>query len=142
MKMSDLTYTLPVGERGLWSGEDQPKHITGRLVFRIQSYTEPDGTLDRWVHARFYFDSKLWNVDKHGLIYTDETFIDSLHARLRAHGWEQPETCIHYSENGMQGDNYVDFDVSSSKCCMLNLLSTNTPVHDRWPEHKQQAVAA
>lgn len=140
--MSDLTYTIPVGKRGLWAGEEQPEHVTGRLVFRMQSYTESNGTLDRWVHARFYFDSKLWDVDKHGLIYTDETFIDALHARLRVHGWQQPERCIHYSESGMQGDDYVDFDVMSDKNTLLNLLATNTNIHDKWPEASNKRVAA
>jgi hypothetical protein len=140
--MSDLTYTLPVGKCGLWTGEEQPEHVTGRLVFRMQSYTEPDGTLDRWVHARFYFDSKLWDVDKHGLIYTDETFIDALHARLRAYGWQHPERCIHYSESGMQGDNYVDFDVMGDENTLFNLLATNTNVHDKWPETANKQLAA
>ena len=140
--MSNLTYTLPVSDCGLWSGRNQPKHVTGQLVFRMQSHTQSDGTLDRWIHARFYFDSKLWDVDKHGLIYTDETFMDALHARLRARGWQQPENCISYSESGMQGDNYVDFDVSGDKNTLFNLLFTNTLVHDRWPEHTREAVAA
>ena len=140
--MSDTTYTLPVGPDGLWSGEDQPSHITGKLVFRMQEFTANDGTLDRWLHARFYFDPALWDVEKHGLIYMNELFMESLHARLRARGWTNPERSINYSEQGMQGDNYVDFDVSTNKDTLLDLLITNTSVHARWPEHVREAAAA
>jgi hypothetical protein len=140
--MNDITYTLPVGNSGLWRGDNPPTHVTGQLVFRMQSYTHPDGKVDRWIKTRFYFDDKLWNVDKHGLIYTDETFIDALHERLQAHGWHHASQCIAYSEQGMQGDNYVDFDVINDECTMLNLLATRTPVHDTWPQHTRQAVAA
>ena len=142
MKMSDTTYTLPVGRDGLWSGSDQPPHVTGKLVFRAVHFTATDGTPDRWLHARFYFDPTLWDVDKHGLIYTDELFIEALHARLRAGGWTNPEHSINYSEAGMQGDNYVDFDVSTDKDTLMDLLISNTSVHDRWPEHVREEVAA
>lgn len=140
--MSDTTYTLPVGTDGLWSGKDQPSHITGKLVFRMQEFTANDGTLDRWLHARFYFDPALWDVEKHGLIYTNELFMESLHARLRAKGWTNPERSVSYSEAGMQGDNYVDFDVSTDKDTLMDLLITNTSVHARWPEHVRETAAA
>ena len=136
--MSDTTYTLPVGRDSLWSGRDQPSHVTGKLVFRVMHFTATDGTPDRWLHARLYFDPTLWDVDKHGLIYTDELFIETLHARLRATGWTNPERSINYSEAGMQGDNYVDFDVSTDKDTLMDLLISNTSVHARWPEHVRE----
>lgn len=59
-----------------------------------------------------YFDSS-WNVEKYGLIYTDSTFIAELRANLNDFGFS-PEAVdsIEYSEQGMQGTNYVSFDTS------------------------------
>jgi hypothetical protein len=54
-----------------------------------------------------YFDTKTWDVTKHGLIYTDRQFKQELNAFLAAQGLCEAE----YSEQGMQGDNYVSLDV-------------------------------
>ena len=54
-----------------------------------------------------YFDTNTWNVNKHGLIYTDRQFKQELNAFLVAQGLCEAE----YSEQGMQGDNYVSLDV-------------------------------
>lgn len=122
----DTTYTLPVG------GDARPSHITGRLVFRMFDSTDQS---DRWLHARFYFDPVLWDVDEHGFVYTDHLFVDNLHARLRARGWTNPEQSINYSESGMQGRDFVDFDVTTDNNTLMDLLITGTPVHKHWPEH-------
>lgn len=140
--MSETTYTLPVGTHHAWAGSNQPAHVTGKLVFRVMHFTATDGTPDRWLHARFYFDPQLWDIDRHGLIYTDELFLDTLHARLRDNGWTNPARSIGYSEQGMQGDTYVDFDVSTDKNTLMDLLTTKTTVHDRWPEHVREEVTA
>ena len=142
--MSDITYTLPVGIAGgqFSSHADTPEYITGRLVFRLETYTDYKGKLERWIHARFYFDPQLWDVDKYGLVYTDETFMNALHARLRVAGWIKPERGINYSENGMQGANYVDFDVGRNKTTMMNLLATGVKLHDTWPEQAHRPVTA
>ena len=46
---------------------------------------------------------------KHGLIYTDRQFLRELRAFLDAHGL--PGADVDYSEQGMQGDNYVSLDI-------------------------------
>jgi hypothetical protein len=142
--VSDLTYTLPVGNTGIWfAGDTRPEVITGQLVFCAHKYENTDGTLDRWIHARFYFDSKLWDVDEHGYIYTDDTFLQALHNRLRFRGWIDPERSITYSESGMQGVDYVDFDVMSSENnTLLNLLVSKTIMHDKWPVTSNTQVPA
>jgi len=127
--MSDITYTLPVGE----PNAKTPEYITGRLIFRLYEHTDHKGKPERWMSARFYFDPQLWDVEKYGLVYTDEVFMDALHARLRVAGWQHPERGINYSEAGMQGDDFVDFDVMSNKNTLLNLLATGTVLHKKWP---------
>jgi hypothetical protein len=54
-----------------------------------------------------YFNTADWDVDTEGLIYTDSAFLDELNAFLLAQGL----ATVSYSEQGMQGDNYVSCDV-------------------------------
>jgi hypothetical protein len=58
---------------------------------------------------RVYFDTATWDVNEDGLIYTDRQFMVELKEALI-------EACINssgisYSEQGMQGDDYVSLDV-------------------------------
>lgn len=55
---------------------------------------------------RVYFDTDTWNVESDGLIYTDPAFLESIRVAFGT-------SDIHYSEQGMQGDNFVSFDVGS-----------------------------
>ena len=55
-----------------------------------------------------YFNTDTWDVEKDGLIYTDRQFKQDLMDFVTAHGLVV-DLC--YSEQGMQGDNYVSLDV-------------------------------
>lgn len=57
-----------------------------------------------------YFD-KNWDVRKDGLIYTDSLFLKELREFLGKHGL--PGDDVDYSEQGMQGDDYVSLDVGA-----------------------------
>ena len=59
---------------------------------------------------RVYFNTDTWNVEQDGLIYTDSLFKQDLMAFITAHGLVV-DLC--YSEQGMQGDNYVSLDVGA-----------------------------
>lgn len=134
MNKTNLTFTLPVESNGPWiSHPDSPEFITGELIFFMDSYTEASGEVERWLHCRFYFDPKCWDVEKHGYIYGNDKFIRELWGRLDARGWAVPH-CINYSESGMQGDCYVDMDVRNDKELYLDLLQTGTSVCNEWPE--------
>jgi hypothetical protein len=54
-----------------------------------------------------YFNTEDWDVNALGLIYTDKQFKAELNAFLVAQGL----CAVEYSEQGMQGDNYVSLDV-------------------------------
>lgn len=56
-----------------------------------------------------YFDTKTWDVNADGLIYTDRQFQNELQAFLNTQGLLGSDVC--YSEQGMQGDDYVSLDV-------------------------------
>lgn len=58
---------------------------------------------------RVYFNTQDWDVNKDGLIYTDGLFLEELNAFLFAHDLGDAS----YSEQGMQGDNYVSLDVDA-----------------------------
>jgi hypothetical protein len=55
-----------------------------------------------------YFNTDTWDVDADGLIYTDKAFLEDLKAFLREQGLSD---VVDYSEQGMQGDDYVSLDV-------------------------------
>ena len=61
---------------------------------------------------RAYFDTKTWDVDQEGLIYTDKQWMADFKKLLMKKGFSQLAVeSIDYSEQGMQGDDYVSMDV-------------------------------
>jgi hypothetical protein len=59
---------------------------------------------------RVYFNTDTWDVNKDGLIYTDKQFKMDLMQFIKEQGLVV-DLC--YSEQGMQGDNYVSLDVGA-----------------------------
>lgn len=73
---------------------------------------------------RIYFDTKTWDCNELGLIYTDGLFIQELRATLVAAGISSAAADdIDYSEQGMQGNNYVSCDVGEAFLKEWPLLS-------------------
>lgn len=58
---------------------------------------------------RVYFDPVTWNTSLDGLIYTDSQFLRELQVELTKLGLTGSD--VDYSEQGMQGNNYVSCDV-------------------------------
>ena len=69
---------------------------------------------------RVYFATEDWDVNKHGLIYTDKQFITELRTALTSAGFDASD--VDYSEQGMQGDNFVSCDVGE---CFINTFMQN-----------------
>lgn len=69
---------------------------------------------------RVYFDTRVWDVERDGIIYGDPVWLSDLHQLLaekyRFCGGiiDRVRGAITYSEAGMQGDNYVSLDVNES----------------------------
>ena len=57
-----------------------------------------------------YFPKKDWDIEKHGLIYTDSAFLKDARDILKNAGFTHYRD-FEYSEQGMQGDNYVNCDL-------------------------------
>lgn len=86
---------------GYWSNVAKPVQITDMRL----AYVNDDKDFGE---LRVYFNTKFWDVNTDGLIYTDSNFIEELRDFLIAHDLSDD---VDYSEQGMQGDNYVSLDV-------------------------------
>jgi hypothetical protein len=64
---------------------------------------------------RAYWDKRNWNVNRHGLIYTDCLWFSSFKKSLIHLGFSKDSLkALGYSEQGMQGNDYVSMDVVSN----------------------------
>ena len=99
-----VSKVLSTDGSGFWSDRVAQVPVTG-LDLSYVAHGETFGEL------RVYFDTDSWDIDDHGLIYTDRRFIKELHDLLRGVNLD-PED-VEYSEQGMQGHDYVSLDVGS-----------------------------
>lgn len=101
-----VTWQTHTGDvNGLWS--NAAKAVT--IVEVWLSSVNDEGNFGE-LCARF--DTKTWNCDQDGLIYTDGIWINEFRALMRSLGFTRNAVNdISYSEQGMQGYNYVSMDV-------------------------------
>ena len=88
---------------GYWSNVSKDVEVTDMKLGYVND--EQD-----FGELRVYFDTDTWNVNKDGLIYTDSKFKQDLMKFVKEQGLVV-DLC--YSEQGMQGDNYVSLDVGA-----------------------------
>ena len=105
---------------GYWSNVAKPVTVTGFDVPYINKDDEDDGDGD-FGELRVYFDTASWDVNKDGLIYTDRQFIVELRQFLSTLGLAGND--VEYSEQGMQGDDYVSLDVGKE---FIDSFTANT----------------
>lgn len=91
--------------RGLWTDVKKSVRIKDMDLF----YSSPDSTTGE---LRVYFDKRYWDVYHHGLIYTDPQFLKEFRSILKKKGY--PPRSVDYSEQGMQGWDYVSLDAGKS----------------------------
>jgi len=94
--------TLCTDGRGFWSTAKREVKTTHTEI----GYLNDEHTFGE---LRVYFDTDTWNTHEHGLIYTDDTFLKQLQDELALAGFDASD--VDYSEQGMQGDDYVSLDV-------------------------------
>jgi N-dimethylarginine dimethylaminohydrolase len=111
--MYKVNATLNTAGDGYWSNKAKAVEVT-RLVL---TYTNDE--LD-FGELCVYFNTATWDVDKDGLIYTDSLFKEELRELLGDLGFDASD--VDYSEQGMQGDNYVSLDVGE---CFINTFMQN-----------------
>ena len=88
---------------GYWSNVSKDVEVTDMQLGYVND--EQD-----FGELRVYFDTDTWDVNKHGLIYTDSKFKQDLMQFVKQQGLVV-DLC--YSEQGMQGDDYVSLDVGA-----------------------------
>ena len=94
--------------KGLWSSEAKAVRIVD-IVLGKGTIWEGETLKDAFGELRVYFDTDTWDTDEDGLIYTDRQFEREMREFLTQHGL--PGKDVSYSEQGMQGDDYVSCDV-------------------------------
>jgi hypothetical protein len=97
-----FTTTLCTDGNGFWSTAKREVKVT-RIELGYLNDEQDFGELC------VYFDTKTWDINTDGLIYTDDTFLDQLCDELNLAGFDASD--VSYSEQGMQGDDYVSLDV-------------------------------
>jgi hypothetical protein len=91
---------------GLWSGDSRKVTIKNLSI----SWCEWDES-GFYGELRAYFIKRDWNTQKHGLIYTDSTWIKTFHKELKKIGFSDSAVkTVDYTEQGIQGDDYVSLD--------------------------------
>lgn len=102
---------LNTAGNGLWSDQKRAVRIVDINLdncFQFNDETTISGDL------RIYFDPMTWDIEEHGLIYTDGLFLRELRSFLDSHGL--PGNNVDYSEQGMQGDDFVSLDAGNDFC--------------------------
>jgi hypothetical protein len=112
------TYTIKVKKpfvckthgNGYWSNEEL-KTTVKKINFEVAYFSEDSVTL----YVEVFFSQREWNIETDGLIYTDTNWIKDFSKNFV----KLPEVKnlvkmkdIDYTEQGMQGDNYVSLSFS------------------------------
>jgi hypothetical protein len=105
--MQNVNVVFNTSGSGYWS--DVAKAVTITDISLGMGMQDGDSIFGE---LQVYFDLATWNPDNDGLIYTDRQFLAELQAFLSAHGL--PGEDVSYSEQGMQGDDYVSLDAGTA----------------------------
>ena len=106
--MQQVIATLHTNGDGLWSDVQRAVDVNNITINGINA----EGN---FAELCVHFNTNTWDVDADGLIYTDERFMAELRELLVRAGFTAEEAaCVDYSEQGMQGDDYVSCDISDA----------------------------
>lgn len=112
-----VNFVTKTNGNGYWSSKSKTVQIN-----RVRlAYLDEDGTFGE---LRAYFDPREWDVDNDGLIYTDMMWKHSFLTCMENHFGFSPDAIldVSYSEQGMQGENYVSMDVGQQFILECNAL--------------------
>jgi len=111
--MYKVNATLHTAGDGYWSNKAKAVEIVGLSLGYVNDELD-------FGELCVVFNTKTWDVNKDGLIYTDSLFLEELCELLTSLGFDASD--VSYSEQGMQGDNYVSLDVEE---CFINTFMQN-----------------
>ncbi|MEE8328229.1 MAG: hypothetical protein V3R32_05515 [Nitrosomonadaceae bacterium] len=104
----EFGFKLNTNGEGYWSDVAKEVQLT-KIELDVMPRDADDSDDGEFGELRVYFITNTWNVNEYGLIYTDEQFMDELRGALEVVGLDDSD--IGYSEQGMQGRDYVSLDV-------------------------------
>ena len=108
--MERVIATLHTAGTGYWSDVQRAVNISDITINGVNA--EGD-----FGELCVHFTADTWDVNADGLIYTDPRFMDELRKLLVRVGFTKEEAAdVSYSEQGMQGDDYVSCDIMDSAC--------------------------
>ena len=112
-----VNFVTKTNGNGYWSSKVKTVQIN-RVELAYVSDESDFGEL------RAYFDPKEWDVDNDGLIYSDMGWKHTFLTCMEKHFGFSPDAIldVSYSEQGMQGDNYVSMDVGDQFIMECNAL--------------------
>lgn len=111
-ELSLFNRAVPTAGDGYYT-KSKKNVVLKHAVVSTYEYTEEDEDFGEEVdHGELcvYFDPESWNVYEDNIIYTDTLFKEKLKELLAEFGIS--DKSIGYSEAGMQGDDYVSFDIN------------------------------
>ncbi len=97
--------------RGIWSNQSKPVTLTNIALGYIDDEfgSGYKNQIPNYAELKVFFDTKTWNTEEDGLIYTDKKFMNELRDFFDKHNL--PGKDVSYTEQGMQGDDYVSCSV-------------------------------
>lgn len=104
----DTLIALNTDGSGYWSEKRKEVRVTELAVHVFESGDGEEDFGELCVH----FNTNSWRPDVDGLIYTDKQFMQELQAYLNSIGIAGND--VSYSEQGMQGDNFVSCDIGKA----------------------------
>lgn len=118
MKQLNVNAALHTNGSGYWSRIKKEVEIKGLSL--IVWFDDEEPNTPSFGDFRVAFNTKTWDVNKDGLIYSDNRFLKELKVLLASIGLP---TKVCYSEQGMQGDDFVSFDVNGKFCVAFMALA-------------------
>ena len=108
--MQDVDFVLNTAGDGYWSNVAKTVRINKIAFCVCEDVLDDDEELE-YGEFRAYFNENDWDINADGFIYTDRQFYCELAAALSSMGFSaEAVNGFYYSEQGMQGDDYVSFD--------------------------------
>ncbi|APC25816.1 hypothetical protein BST79_gp303 [Only Syngen Nebraska virus 5] len=101
---------IMVGNDGLWNRASKEVFVTKIMMFVGTTIDDPDDE-PYSSDLQIFFKTSTWDIKKHGLIYTEKNFMEEIKSFMLESGVpEDVVSDVQYSEQGMQGTNYVSCD--------------------------------
>jgi hypothetical protein len=121
-----VNWAVQTGGDGLWSSRSAIVEVT-KLTIKWEG-----GSV---VEINASFDPNTWNVEHYGLIYTDKMFLEGI--RRKISDLCGNNTTMDYTEQGMQGEDYVSLECNDCYAMISILNPTAQEIIEEMEAHDQ-----